>query len=161
MIVFREELKMQSKVCTSFQVILVMLSTKWSISNATMTMTFQMKMDWSKRLKETRNALTIRPLDFEKKWWFNSEDCTAEYQWTHMRLSPLCYFPNLHWSVVSLWGAILNIFLAWLFFNALQKGIATRWAEAGREHPVGQPFCNTHTALVCLHLTFISLIYLV
>ena len=45
LIVFREDLKMQSRVCTSSQIILVMLTTKWSKSNTTMAMTSQMKMD--------------------------------------------------------------------------------------------------------------------
>ena len=43
-VVFKEKLKMQSRACTSSQVVLVMLTTKWSISNATIAMTFQMKM---------------------------------------------------------------------------------------------------------------------
>ena len=46
-------------------------------------------------LKETRNSSKTRPLDFEKKWKLNSEICFVKYQWTHVRLSPLCYFANL------------------------------------------------------------------
>ena len=41
-------------------------------------------------LKETRNSSKIRPLDFEKKGQLNSEKCSAKYQWTYMRISPLC-----------------------------------------------------------------------
>ena len=67
MIVFKEEQKVESRVCNSSQVILVMLATKWSISNATMATTFQMRMDWSKRStcesnfeksRKTENTLT-------------------------------------------------------------------------------------------------------
>ena len=46
-------------------------------------------------LKNTRNLLKILPLDFEKKWKLNPEKCFSKYQWTHVRLSLLCYFPNL------------------------------------------------------------------
>ena len=46
-------------------------------------------------LKETRNSSKIQPLDFDKKWKLNSKKCFVKYQWTNVRLSPLCYFANL------------------------------------------------------------------
>ena len=42
----RKNQRCNQGVYTSSQVILVMLTTKWSVSNATMTTTFQMTMNW-------------------------------------------------------------------------------------------------------------------
>ena len=67
----------------------------------------------------------------------------------------------LHGTIASFWGMIRGTFLAWMFFNAHNKEIATKLVEnIGREYPAGQPFHNAYTALVWLYLTFV-LFYLV
>ena len=83
----------------------------------------------------------------------------AKCQWTHVRLSPLCYLPNLFTlNRCFILRGDKNIFLAWIFFNAHNKGIASKSVDKiGREHLTGQSFCNAHTALVWLYLTFILL----
>ena len=93
--------------------------------------------------------------------------CFAKYQWTHVRLSPLCYLANLFTlKRCFILRVIRNIFLALMFFNTYNKGIATKLAEKmGQERPAGQPFRNPHTALVWLYLTlylnsFIYILYL-
>ena len=54
-------------------------------------------------LKDTRNSSKKRPLDFEKKQQLSSEKCSAKYQLTHMRLSPLHQFANLFTVKLCLW----------------------------------------------------------
>ena len=117
-----------------------------------------------KSLKETRNSSKIWPLDFEQIWQLGSEICFVKYQWTYLRLSPLCYFANLFTlkrCLILRGDVIRKWFLAWISFTAHNKGIVTKLAEKiGRENTAGQLFCNTHTALVLLCLT-ILLFYLV
>ena len=48
--------------------------------------------------------------------------------------------------------------LAWILYTVNNKGIAEKMR---REHPAAQLFCNAHTPLVWLCLTFILLFYLV
>ena len=65
------------------------------------------------------------------------------------------------WNIVSFWGVIRNIFLAWMSFSVHNERIATKLAKKmGKEQLAGQLFCNAHTALVWLFLIFL-LSYLV
>ena len=60
----------------------------------------------------------------------NTSECMCDY------LRYVTFLICLRWTVASFWGVILNIFLAWMFFNAHNKRIATKLAEnMGREHP--------------------------
>ena len=114
-------------------------------------------------LKETRNSLKIRALEFEKERQLNSNkqfivlktnERTCDISFTLL----ICF----GWSVASFLGVIKHIFLVLMFFDACNKGITTKLADKmSREHPVGQPFCNAHTDLVWLYLNLILLFYLV
>ena len=69
---------------------------------------------WKKNyLKVTRSSSKIWPLDFGKKW------CSLRHQWTHVQLSPWCYFTNLHTLKRCLiLRVIRKCFLGWVLFTA-------------------------------------------
>ena len=52
------------------------------------------EMKITKTVKRTRNSSKIRPFGLWEKY-LNSEKFFVQKQWTHVPLSPLCYFANL------------------------------------------------------------------
>ena len=105
-----------------------------------------------KELKEKNNFLKIRPLDLEKKMIAQLRSKFSKIPMNaHTTISVIhvTLLIRLHWSVIPFWGVVRNNFLAWMFFNAHNKGITTKVAERmGREHPAGLPFWNAHRSLV-------------